>query len=345
MRRRAAGLFLAVLVASGCGALPRQAARSSPTAASVATPVPWIRATPASLLLPTPTPTPVPAGTAACRGIDLAVVFGGIGALTGGQLAATVLFGNRSARACVLEGVPAVQLFDGSGRRLQISNSPAEGMPSNPVLVLPGTADVQAHVARAGVGYVEMDWATHDGAGNACIPTPPRATAVAVVLPAGDATPRVAVSDSMSRWSSVAPCYSRLSVSAFQSFDVPEASPSPNPLSYLTVGLDAPSSVAAGSILYYTVTLSNSSSQTFQFPSECPSYIEWGADSTAAFGKEVHVLNCTPVALIAPAQSVRFAMEIQVAAGTAPGKYALRWQFIPPIGLSISNASVDVTVL
>ena len=344
MRRRTAGLFLVVLVASGCGGVPRQAAGSSPTAASVATPVPWISATPASLLLPTPTPTVVPVGTPACRAADLAVVFGGIGALTGGQLAASVLFGNRSARACVLQGVPAVQLFDGSGRRLPISNSPAEGMPSNPVLVLPGTADVQAHVARAGVGYVEMDWATHDGAGNACIPTPPQATAIAVVLPGGDATPRVATSDSISRWSSIAPCYSRLSVSAFQAFDVPEATPSPNPLSYLAIRLDAPSSVAAGSILYYTLTLSNSSSQPFQFPGECPSYIEWGADSSAAFGKEVHILNCTPVPLIAPAQSVRFAMEIQVAAGTAPGTYALRWQFIGPTDLSKSNPGVEITV-
>ena len=344
MRRRAAGLFLVALAASACGAVPRQAVGSSANASSAPTPVPWISATPASLLLPTPTPTIPPAGTPACRSADLTVVFGGIGALTGGQLAATVLFGNRTARACVLQGLPTVHLFDGSGRRLQISNTPALGMPSSPVLVLPGTADVQAHVARSGVGYVEMDWATHDGAGNACIPTPPQATQIAVVLPGGDATTRVATSDSMSFWPSIAPCYSRLSVSAFQAFDVPEASPSANPLSYLAVRLDAPSSVAAGSALDYTVTLSNGSSQPFHFPSECPSYIEWGADSTSAFGKEVHILNCAPVPVIEPAQSVRFAMEIQVAAGTDPGKYALRWQFVPPIDLSNSIAGVDVTV-
>ena len=344
MGRRAIGLFLVVIATSACGALPRQAVGSSPKASSAATPVPWISATPTSLLIPTPTPTIPPAGTPACRSADLTVVFGGIGALTGGQLSATVLFGNRTERACVLQGEPGVELFDRNGQRLQISNSPALGMPSNPVVVMPGTADLQVHVARAGVGYVEMDWATHDGAGNACVPTPPEATQVAVVLRGGDTTPRVPVSDVMSRWTSIAPCYSRLSVSAFQAFDVPEASPSANPLANLAIRLDAPSSVLAGSTLHYVVTLSNNSSEPFHFPSDCPSYIEWGADSTAAFGKEVHVLNCTPVQVVEPAQSVPFAMEIQVAASTAPGKYSLRWQFIAPIDLSKSNPGVDVTV-
>jgi hypothetical protein len=126
-------------------------------------------------------------------------------------------------------------------------------MGSGTVLIQPGTGDVQAHIQRSGVGYVEIDWATHDGAGNPCIPSPSQATTIGVALPAGGGALRVAVSDPMSRWSTIAPCYGRLSVSPFQSWPAPEPSPTPNPLSSLAVHIEAPSSVAAGS--FFTIPL------------------------------------------------------------------------------------------
>src|SRR6266516_3735017 len=103
---RARSLLLAVFAIAlcGCAAGSHLAAgmKNDPTA-----PVPWISATPTTMLLPTPSPTVIPAGTRPCQAADLQAVFGGIGALTGGQLGASILFGNRSASACVLEGVPA----------------------------------------------------------------------------------------------------------------------------------------------------------------------------------------------------------------------------------------------
>src|SRR5205823_5064208 len=131
------------------------------------------------------------AGTRPCQAADLQAVFGGIGALTGGQLGASILFGNRSGRACILQGVPAVQLFDSGGHQIPLTTRPAEGLPpAEPVLVQPGTADVQAYIPRAGIAYVGIDWQTHDGAGVACVPTPREATAIAVSFPAGGSSPR-----------------------------------------------------------------------------------------------------------------------------------------------------------
>ncbi len=313
---RARSLLLAILAIAlcGCAAGSHLAAgmKNDPTA-----PVPWISATPTTMLLPTPSPTVIPAGTRPCQAADLQTVFGGIGALTGGQLAASILFGNRSASACVLQGVPAVQLFDSGGHQIPLTTRPAEGVPPpEPVLVQPGTADVQAYIARAGIAYVGIEWQTHDEAGLACVPTPREATTVVVSFPGGGS----------SQW------------------PAPEASPAPNPLESLTIRIDAPSSVPAGSVLRYTVILQNTGSEPVAFPTDCPVYLEWAADSTRAFAKEPHVLNCRPVGTIAPGQSARFAMQIPVPSGTQPGLYDLRWQFVGMADLAVRQGKATVTV-
>jgi len=341
MRARSLVLVVLAVALCGCAAGSHLAAgmRNGP-----ADPVPWISATPTTMLLPTPSPTVIPAGTRPCQAADLQAVFGGIGALTGGQLGASILFGNRSGSACILQGVPAVQLFDTGGHQIPLTTRPAEGLPpAEPVLVQPGTADVQAYIPRAGIAYVGIEWQTHDGAGLACAPTPKEATAVAVSFPAGGSSPRVTVSDVMARWSTIAPCYGQVAVSAFQQWPAPEASPSPNPLGSLTIHIDAPSSVTADSVLVYTVTLQNTGSQPFTFLADCPAYLEWASDSTRAFAKEPHILNCRPVGTMAPGRSVRFAMQIPVPPGTQPGPYDLRWQFVGTADLTVQGKAT-VTV-
>jgi Protein of unknown function (DUF4232) len=340
MRARYFVLAILAIALCGCAAGSRLASGTKPDATE---PIPWISATPTTMLLPTPSPTPIPAGTRPCQPADLQAVFGGIGGATGGQLVASILFGNRSNSACVLQGVPAVHLFDSGGHEIPLTATTFQGLPSDPVLVQPGTGDVQAHIPRAGLAYAEMDWQTHDGAGFPCVPTPREATAVAVSFPAGGSTPRLAVSDVMARWSTIAPCYGRVAVSAFQAWPAPEPSPTPNPLGPLTISVDAPPSVTAGSVLGYTVTLQNTGSQPFAFPTACPVYLEWASDSARAFAKEPHLLNCRPAGTIAPGRSVRFAMQIPVPAGTQPGPYELRWQFVGTADLR-AQGKATVTV-
>src|SRR5256712_12806887 len=93
-------IALAVLL---CGCAATSSLRDK-SAAAQPTPIPWISATPASMLLPTPTPTQIPANTRACRAADLNPVFGGIGALTGGQPFPGVLYGNPTATPGGLPG-------------------------------------------------------------------------------------------------------------------------------------------------------------------------------------------------------------------------------------------------
>jgi hypothetical protein len=341
MRGRYFVLAILAIALCGCAAGSRLAAGTKHDATE---PIPWISATPTTMLLPTPSPTPIPAGTRPCRAADVQAVFGGIGAATGGQLVASILFGNRSSTVCVLQGVPAVHLFDSGGYEIPLTATTGQGLPSEPVLVQPGTADVQAHIPRAGLAYAEVDWQTHDGAGFPCVPTPREATAVAVSVPGGGSSPRLAVSDVMARWSTIAPCYGRVWVSAFQPWPSPEASPAPSPFDSLTIRIDAPSSVTAGSVLRYTVTLQNTGNQPVVFPADCPVYLEWASDATRAFAKEPHILNCRPAGSIAPGQAVRFAMQIPVPSGTQPAPYDLRWQFVDLPGTELRQGKATVTV-
>src|SRR3989442_11496818 len=146
MQVRVVPLVALAVLLCGCAATSSLRAKS---AAAQPTPIPWISATPASMLLPTPTPTPIPPNTRACRAADLSVIFGGIGALTGGQLSAAILYGNRTATPCVLQGLAGMKLFDGRGRQIALTVPAPPGMPSDPFLVHPGTARLPAHIPNA----------------------------------------------------------------------------------------------------------------------------------------------------------------------------------------------------
>src|SRR2546427_6050986 len=155
---RARALVLAVLAVALCGCAAGSQLATG-TKHDAAEPVPWISATPTTMLLPTPSPTVIPAGTRPCQAADLQAVFGGIGALTGGQLAASILFGNRSPSVCVLQGVPAVQLFDSGGHQIPLTTRPAEGAPPPaPPPGEPGTPGVQAYNPGPGVSYAGIEW-------------------------------------------------------------------------------------------------------------------------------------------------------------------------------------------
>src|SRR2546428_4823799 len=134
MQIRVVPLVALAVLLSSCAATSSLRDKSS---AAEPTPIPWISATPASMLLPTPTPTPIPPNTRACRAADLNAVFGGIGALTGGQLSAAILYGNRTATPCALHGPARMKLFDGRWRAITLTAPAADRMPPSPPPVQP----------------------------------------------------------------------------------------------------------------------------------------------------------------------------------------------------------------
>lgn len=300
----------------------RRMASPSPGVQAV-TPIPWIDARPGlATPIPPPAPTPIPAGTGPCRASDLKAVFGASNALTGGKLVADITFGNRGQTPCVLQGVPGIRLFDPSGREILLKLS--TGPQSAPVLVQPGTADLQPYSAVPGTASLRIIWPTHDGAG-ACSPAPSPGTRLEIELPGGG-TLDVPVVDLRNR-ALIAACGGLLNAGAFQA--VAPSQPPPTLASpRLQPQLDAPRSIAAGQVLHYKVSLKNISREAIAFGSTCPAYLEWAVDvaQTQTLAKELYVLNCGPiVGAIQPGQTVTFAMDLTVPAAAKPGSYMLYW--------------------
>ena len=333
MHLRVPGLLAIALIASGCAAVTRTAVVSQPT------PVPWIATKPASMLLPTPTPAPIPPGTQACQVTGIKAVLAGTNAATGGQLTATIVFGNRTGVACVLEGLPAIQLFDAHGRQIPLTVSGNTDPSSRGVLVLANSADIEAQPNRAGRAWVMIIWPTHDSATGTCSPAPPDGTVLGFQLPGGGGILRVPIVDPRNGVATIAACGGYLSATPFQATEAPETTTPPDPMHSLAIALDVPHSVAAGATLHYTVSLRNAGVQAVTFPAECPVYGEW----VPGFAKDFYVLNCGPVHAIQPGQTESFAMELAVPRTTTPGGYILYWNFAFGADLK-TPASAAVTV-
>src|SRR5260370_15981467 len=117
----ARSLALAVLAVALCSCTATSHFAADTAKGNPSDPVPWISATPSSMLLPTPSPTVIPDGTHPCQAADLRPVFGGISALTGGQLAASILFGHRSASASLPQALSPAPLLPTAGHQLPLT--------------------------------------------------------------------------------------------------------------------------------------------------------------------------------------------------------------------------------
>jgi len=102
------------------------------------------------------------------------------------------------------------------------------------------------------------------------------------------------------------------------------AAPAPDPLSPLTVRMQTPASVRAGTTLRFAVTITNPTQAAIKL-SPCPSY-EVGISSARTLAYE---LNCsTPVIL--PGQTRTFDMQYAVPANTPAGLTKVGWFLLNP---------------
>jgi Protein of unknown function (DUF4232) len=93
----------------------------------------------------------------------------------------------------------------------------------------------------------------------------------------------------------------------------------------LTAAAHLPARMTPGSVVHYTVTLTNTSKHDLSL-SPCPSYAEY-LTPTQALRKRVverYYLNCRASPEIPAGRSVTFAMQMRVPDATGPTKYA--WQ-------------------
>ncbi len=119
----------------------------------------------------------LPAAARPCGAGDLNAILGATMGMTGGQIVAAMLFGNKSDTPCSLEGVPQVQLVDAGGGTPAVevfSLCETEGIPCSPrqtVILAPGTGDLDPRESRPGRAIVPLSWPTHVQ-GRPCSPAP-----------------------------------------------------------------------------------------------------------------------------------------------------------------------------
>jgi hypothetical protein len=92
----------------------------------------------------------VPRGALPCRGLDLSVRGGYVGGVSGGGVSGGIVFTNRSAATCTLEGRPKIQPTDSKGVMAVTPTQLNDGTPGLPVALQPGQ--------EARVGFVWLNY-------------------------------------------------------------------------------------------------------------------------------------------------------------------------------------------
>lgn len=275
-----------------------------------------------------------PSAARPCRASDLRAVAGGENGASG-QIFNGIVFSNKSATLCQLDGTPTLSLRTTTGQVLPIpqTNSLMPWATSAPAaaLVRPNSADPQLHSSVE--GQVTVGFSVWD-----CPANPPLAS-LTIVLPAGRGILTVPAGDLGYSWGGECEGnhIARLVVGPFTAME-------PQPVyvenSALSITLKVPATVQAGTRLHYQVILTNASGAPFHFH-ECPSYTE---DASRPGSKLLanYQLNCGGVGWLLPDGSVTFEMQFDTPAGAALGPGYLRWSMRSPYGNN--EAQVPLTI-
>ncbi|MBI3647344.1 MAG: DUF4232 domain-containing protein [Actinobacteria bacterium] len=229
-------------------------------------------------------------------------------------MAGALLFRNTSSKTCTLQGHPHVTLIDAKGAILPVEETHAPPgfsreqprPPTWPVFVLHPNDQVTSFI-------VSSNWCG------------PHVAGWRVSLPGGgDVTLTHGWSMGLCVIEAQGP--SLLSVGGFK------PPPGPDKWPLVPMILDAPRLSATGASLDYVVTLMNVPKHEFQFPSNCPSYVEQLIKHHQVIESERFVLNCGALPGPIPGgTAARFAMQMRVPAGVT-GPATLAWVLDPPYG-------------
>lgn len=168
--------------------------------------------------------SPVAANLRPCSSADLAAGWGGSDGLTNGQIEAWLAFGNRSSPPCTVQGIPHVELLTLGGQAIPITVNPCTTdrgtailcRPETPVVLLPGTGQIQPHHLHTGQAAVALFWQVRDGTGHCPTPPPGSAVTIRLTMPGTGDRLDVTVPGDEATSLAYATCGGRLAVFAFQ---------------------------------------------------------------------------------------------------------------------------------
>jgi hypothetical protein len=284
--------------------------------------IPWL-SLPAQLeapVVPSPTPSPLPAGTKPCTQAQPQIhLLGGNGA--GGHVFQSFGFSGRGTSACFVQGTPAVALFDPSGHLLPFKPRPlfAGSLSTGPVLVEPGPLPDPYTNLKNGQAALTIDWVSQPEQCQGSVGV--QIAMAKITLPTGGPALTVNLPAAPEAY----PCQG-LGIGAFEGPPPPVEEPAVLPLP--AIALKVPSSVRAGAVLVYQVTLTNGTLQPMDLVANCPNYGEELFPNDPNGGplralKPLFQLNCTPAGTIQPRASLTFEIRLAVPQDEAPGSYKL----------------------
>jgi hypothetical protein len=273
-------------------------------------PVPWVDRPLPRYEVPAPKVIPYPTSASPCRASELRISQGRGGAAAG-TLYERLVFTNIGRRTCLLRGYPPITAVGPDGRRRTLRPH-REGfsffylVPSN---LPPG-------------GHSFIGLATGDGCDNGTrTPTAYRQLSVTV------ARSETVAARAGVRITEVCGLY-------LSSFGLP-ARYTPLPAAAGTPAtasarVHLPASVRPGTILRYTITLSNPTRTTITLR-PCPGYSE-GIYAAGLVVRRSLALNCDTVHAIRAHGHVRYAMQLTVPSGATAGITKFGWSLNDPRG-------------
>lgn len=291
------GLSALLLTLAACGSHPE--APAAPVAAGE--PVPWI-ATKAAPWTPPPPPTPSPYPTSApaCRSSQLTVGAMTVGAAAGNQSESFPL--TNVGPPCLIGGRPRVFATDPAGARVELQ--PRAGTMFGPL--------VPSDIATNEQAYLSF------GTSSMCQGGPSTLyRGLSIELPQGGGTLDLG-SDLASGTCGIA--MDELGVR--RPSVLPTPAPSPGSLGVLKAKAELPESAVVGTVLRYTVTLSNPGPAAVDL-SRCPSYTEvlgYPGNEQLSFR-----LNCNQVKTISGGGEVTYRMEFAIPASAPTGPTKFFW--------------------
>ncbi len=314
-----------VLTLGACPQLKPHVSVSSSSAAPAATVSPTPTAIHAIPWISTPPPRPPltlsERGVPRCLASNLAGRFVGVGAAAGNDLNVMAI-ANIGRVACYVKGRPHIQVVTTTGESFPWSSgttyfpdSGAVEILMNPGTRLPGS-DEETKMGQARLGFTYFDCDLNDKIASVIVQF--NADRFVISVRGQDLAPTglPACNGTTTRTGPV-----QTSVNNFEPPVIP-----PSPYQSAMLSITAPATVKAGSLLRYSISVSDAVSVDLEFPTPCPGYEESLGNSrmsaTATFE-----LNCARVD-IAAGNYQDFEMQFRVPS-TFRGRMTLSWSFLP----------------
>lgn len=231
---------------------------------------------------------------------------------------------NVGPEACSLKGQPTyVDQIQTDGRRHRYPSVPIS---TDGAIAALGT--VPSNIALGGSGYVVIVTSHMCPAGYHTRDSP----LVAIGLPIGGELATGLAGGGDFHFPCGTPLVSGLGIAMPQPTDPPPA------YAGITVHIEHPASVKAGTTLAYVVDLTNTTDRTIAL-TPCQDYSEQIGHGPDLYGFHSYQLNCSSVGSIRPHHTVRFQMRLGVPAAMQTGPQLLGWA-----GIAIPNTN-DATII